>query len=223
MVRGRPVNPSCRYAALSLTAGAVGYAVLTPEAYAEAHHSACSVNAVISPTGEGIALTTIYSEGLAELVPEAYAEAWRTFSASADAVLSPVASGSAASGTSASFDAIVSPVASARAYFVVSCHAAAQIQPDAYGFAYRPAVICTALARLTPEAIGYAARGISASALAVLSPLASANTFRVFYCSTDAKIQPDALGLAEFTPGVSPVRCSADFHISPLAIGLTSV
>lgn len=203
MVRGRPVNPSYRYSAAAAQLGVVADAqvLFAPEVFGEAHHSACSAVVQLEPVVYGDVNFLAFSSTVFEL--DVHSVAVRGLPAQAGVA--------------------IEPVVSAVAKYVYLANGDASIQPSVSGFAYRPAVLVNAAAQVMPTADGYAIRGTTGRAAAVVVPQVLTTTFRVFYCSTDATVQPNVAALAEFTPLFDGARGSSNFHVTPLIAGAANV
>ena len=195
---------------------------ITADGIGLANHQVAFSTADIQPDAIGLANHQV-AFGAASIQPDALGEAWKTFFASAVGDLSPAASGRADMVYLATGTADISPLAAGRAVFVYLCQSQFDLYPDASGIAYRPTYYASGLANLSPDAIGITVRGVSAFGIADLQPDAIGELLRIFRCSVDVAIAPDASAVASFSTPPRLVRCSAIAHLLPHAIGIANV
>lgn len=222
MVRGRPVNPSYRYAAAALQTSNLGRLVLELEVSAVAHHSNSvgSLSLELSIDGRTFDVSGF---GALSLELSIDGKAWRTFFAEGALSLPLTASATASPVFVLDANLSLPLVVDSRAHMVYATSGAIELDPTISAYAYRPTIAATGAISLPLEVSGVAARGLSAIGRLEIPLSVVSETSRIRRSSSDFMLSLDVAAVADQPVSPRGVRGAGNLRLEITVLGLVNV
>ncbi len=219
MGRGRPVNPSYRYAAEALTAGNFSNLSVIPVVSAVANHQVAAAALVPLPLlsvldGPDNCTGAIV---VSPVLSAAVAAPWTCQSA---LVLRPTLSAVAIEGVNAAAALSFSPVVSAAAAYHYLAEGAVTVTPVVRGDEYQPGYALVAQVPVIPSLSGTASPGRAATGAVQVVPIVAGALFREFRSAADFTILPVVSANASASNAPPAAWCAGRVHVRPMLTGV---